>query len=572
MIDPYALLEPLSYIKAIPNEYNGGQGLAKKEVGFVATGVAYDDILENSFQAWAPHYAKSAGYGEWSTGGTLTFKAVAIWVDNAGVQQVTTLVAKDGGTSATANPFEDAMLFGPAVLPKVGSRWFIHGKCVYSVAGYFSHARADYANGEALQYGDPGSIPDPSATPYTNTYTANGDYFGPSFVGGKLARATARVSGDSNVSGVLSNGIADVPDTLTGGIGALNRLLTPNIAVLDVSIPGGTAQENADPAKNVCTDRLMKLGKANKKRVYAVGFNDTLNAGRTSAQVAADIATQAARHGGGDIYLPTLTPKVTSAASNTVPNATAETQRQAENTRRRALPAQVIDLALGVEQGTTGTMQRIAETTDGSHLNTAGAKSSATGSGFDVAAKMGTPAINAGFKYPSGAIYQSLTFADSWNASNIKTFSSADAYSPEHRVNAGILAEDTSASDHQLFKQITATLAAGSYALTIFAKRKVGVRNFRPALVRSDFGASALAAFNLGTGAPILTGNPSGPFTAISASASAVDDYWKCVMNFTINATLTNPYIQLFTADATGNQGYAGDNSSSLNIWGLDVR
>lgn len=569
VVDPYSLLEPISYIKAIPNEYNSGNGLAAKEVGFVATGIAYDDVTDGSFCAAVPHYAKSAGIGEWSTGGTVTFKALCIWIDNSGNLQTTTMVAKDGGPSATGNAFTDVFLYGPAIRPKVGSRWFIHGKCVFSVDGYYSHGRADYANGEALQYGS--SVPDPTTTPYSNTYAGAGDYYGPSFVGGNLLRPTGRVSGDSNTSGVLTSAVADVPDTLHGGIGAANRLLTPNMAVIDVSIPGGTALENADPAKNVCTDRLMKMGKANKKKLYVIGFNDILNNGRSSTQVRDDIATQAARHGEGEVWIGTMLPKVTSQSANTIPNSAAEAVRQAENTRRKAL-ANVIDFATGVEQGAAGTLQRLSDTLDGTHLNTEGNKASVAGSGFDVAVRMGVDAVSAGFKYAAGALYQSLRFDTGWTAQQT-ALTLKQAYSPEHQVTAALVTEDASTNNHAIFSQQTIALVSTTKKVTAFIKRGSGSRNAK-IQIQQNGGSyqSSAAVINLATGALIFKEDTAGTVSGYT-SALTEDGFWK--VEFSIAFGASHPAGSFFyvkMADAAGNDNYAGDNASSIAVWGFDIR
>lgn len=568
-VDPYALFEPISYLKSIPNEYNGGNGLAAKEVGFVAHGVAMDKGLNGTFEVWAPHYAKSAGVGEWSTGGTLTFKCLMVWIDDSGTLRVTSAQAYDGSPAAVAQAFQDAKLKDPLFDPKLGSHFWAYGKCVFSVNGYYSHGRADYANGEALQYG--ASVPDPSTTPYTNTYAGAGDYYGPSFMGGILSRPTGRMSGDSNTSGVLTTAVADTPDTLHGGIGAAGRLFTPNMALIDVSIPGGTAMENADPAKNVCTDRLMKMGKSNKKKIYVVGFNDVLNAGRSSAQVQADIATQSARHGDGDVWLGTMLPKVTSQSANTIPNSAAEAVRQTENTRRKAL-ANVIDFAVGVEQGSTGTLQRLSDTLDGSHLNTAGNKASVAGSGFDVATRMGVAAVSAGFKYSAGALYQSLRFEAGWTAQQA-ALTLKQVYSPEHQVTAALIKEDATSNNHGIFVQQSLALASTTKKVTCFLKRVSGSRNGKVQIQQNGGSyASSHVVVNLSTGALIFKDDTAGTVSGYTSTLTE-DGFWKVEFNVAFGASHpASSFLYVKLTDASGNDTYAGDNTSSIAAWGLDIR
>jgi|GEM_PF-6528921 hypothetical protein len=103
-------LRPLSYIKALGNEYSGGQGLgaASPAVGGTVHGVAYEDITDGSFQLWFPHYGASAGYGECSTGGTATIDASIKWIDATGVQRITVLQTKAGANVASASAFPNA--------------------------------------------------------------------------------------------------------------------------------------------------------------------------------------------------------------------------------------------------------------------------------------------------------------------------------------------------------------------------------------------------------------------------------------------------------------------------------
>lgn len=581
-VDPNALLTPLSYIKVFGNEFNadgGGnpQGTGARESGGVFTGIAYGDIADGSAQAWFAHAGKTASKGEWTTGGIVTVDAVWLWIDNNDTPQVTPMTSALGGPNAQASGFGIAKLFNSAIRPKVGSRYYIHWRAIFTNFGYYSHARADYNNGEALRYGGSGSIAAPSATPYANTYTGAGDYWGPCFVGGNIDMPSFRQSGDSNQSGV-GPPIADTPDLLNGAIGAGARLLLPFMPGIDVSIPGGSAQENVDPAKNTITDMLMKLGRANKKNVYLVGFNDILNMGRTSAQVRDDLAAQQARHGGGSIWHGTLTPKTTSQASNTVPNAGQEAIRQAENTRRRADTASVIDLALDVETvAKDGTWKRPADQIDGTHLSTQGSKNAAANSGFNPATKMGVSPFYPGYDLPAATVYRNKNLAG-WILNAGAARAAQDAYSPEHKLNAAVIRELAADNNHSIVLTSSITgLASTTKEYSVSIARGVGSRHAVVEIGKNGGNYYAMKyAVNLSTGA--ITAAPNEGTVQVTQSAVATldpDGFWRVVIRITYDATMpNNPYLFVRMVDSPTevNPNYVGDNTSTLKIWGFDVK
>lgn len=570
-----AALRPLSYVKAIPNEYNAGAGLGagNKAVGGTCHFVIYDDVADGSFEIRFWHGAASAGQGEWNTGGTMTVACSLIWIDAAGSLQITTL--NGAGSVPSAAPFGETIHRHPGIRPKIGSHAWLNYKATFANSGYYSHGRADYAQGEALQYG--ASVPDyvGATTPYGNSWSGGGDFWGPCFVGwsgGNLSRPCFAISGDSNHSGLYAAGTqSDVPDTLQGGIGSVARLLTPNMAGIDISIPGATASEMSDPTKTIHRDRLIK-GRSNV--LFApLGTNDVIFQGATEATLNANLNTYASRLGIARVFLPTIPPVVTSAASNTVRDAARDPARRSRNASLRAL-GNVLDIAIGVESlGSPGTLQVLGDTIDGTHFNATGNKRAAAGAGFNVATKIpGAAPVDAGFQYAAGPIYQSLRLDDGW-AGQQAALTDRVLYSPEHKLTAATIREDGAAgASHGAFKQLTMALAGTTKTFTFFVKRAAGARNLFFQIQRTDTWGDARSVINLGTGT-VIYNNAHAGFTVNNVTITGYDDYLKVAMSVSFAAGVAaNPYVFFKLADAAGTDGYNGDGTSSIAVWGLDVR
>lgn len=570
-------LRPLSYVKALANEYNGGQGLgsANPAVGGTVHGVAYEDITDGSFQVWFPHYGASAGFGEWSTGGTATIEASIKWIDATGVQRITVLQTKAGANVASAAAFEDAKLYGPTVRPKVGSHFWINFKGNFPNGGYYSHARADYANGEALQYG--ATVPNliGSSTGYGNTWAGGGDFYGPSFIGGKLTRPTFGVSGDSNHSGVLVSGaVCDVPDTLQGGIGSIARLLTPFMAGIDVSVPGGTAFEMSDSTKTVRRDRLLNM---TDNIFYALGTNDMIFNNYTAVQVDGFVEAAKSRHTNKSYFYPTIPAVVTSNVANTVYNATRDPQRRTRNTDLRTRP-NVVDIAVGTESPVTpGTIISLSHSADGTHWNATGNKTAANGANFNVPSKItGASAVNAGVALASGAIYQNKSLTG-WSLGAGTARTAQDVYSPEHKLTAAEIRELSTDPNHNIFITSSLTLASTTKEYSVSIARGTGTRNAVIEIGKNGGNYAALKySINLATGAVARTTGDDGT-AQVHQSMTATQDadgFWRVVIRIAYDATMpANPFLFVRMAnDTAGTTNYTGDNTSTLKIWGYDVR
>lgn len=567
-----ALLRPISYVKAIANEGAGTSplGPSNPQMGGTVHLVFYEDLSDGSFQIHFPHFAASAGVGEWSSGGTMTAEAVVVWIDNNDTQQVTTLTAQGGGSVASAQPFGRAKLYGSGIRGKVGSHGIINYRCVFPNGGYLSHARADYSNGESLSYGP--SIAAPSATPYGNTWAGGGDFYGPCFIGGKCKRPTFGISGDSNHSGVLVSGvICDVPDTLDGGIGSVARHLVKNMAGIDVSVPGATASEMADPAKTAMRDSLL----TQTDFIFpALGTNDMIFNTRTATQVATDIATAKSRQSGKTYFYPTVPAVIVSPSNNTPLQPARDPQRLSRNSSLRSDTATLFDIAVGTEQGTTGTLQDPTDVQDGTHFVAKGNKKAVAGTGFVVSTKIpGASLVNSGFKYPTGALYQSLELSDSWGTQQaVQTVRTR--YSPEHRLTASLLREDAQNAEHTLFKQPTLSYgAAVTRKISFRAKRVSGTRNVMLDLYNSSFSGNARVIIDLGNGSVLQNSGFTGVWTTPTLDSITLDSDGYYVIGASIPAISANdnPFIFLKMTSGSANN-YQGDNTSSIALWGLDIR
>lgn len=554
-----------------PGAYTSGiatESLGQPALGATTHAVAYEDYADNSFQVWYWCGRAPAGSGEIGTGGICSGRASVIWINASGAQQVTRLVGPSGEATVTVADKGLLKFYGPAVHPKVGSHYWLNLDETCSASCVYSHGKADYGNGEGLQYG--ASVPDytGTATKYGNTYSGAADYYGPVFIGGDGSRTTGVIDGDSREAGVLTSVVADLSDNLYGARSEFGRLLLPYMALIDISVPGGTSQEMSIAANTPVRDQLAKMA---QRRFMGLGVNDTIFQGATSAQVASWEATRATRLGLPVTYK-TISPVVTDATHNTVYSATNDPARQAENARRRG-SSDTFDAAGSTESGSTGTFVNLAYTTDGTHLSAAG--DGAANAGYSVTSKIpGAAAFNAGYRYAAGAAYQNLGLTGF--AGQQAAITSTAFYSPEHKLTATVIREDaTASSGHDVYLSSSLALASTTKTFTFFAKRVAGARNveFRVQMAGGSY-SDTRTLVNLGTGAVIYSTSGNSAATLGTVSVTAFDDYYKVAMPVTFTSAMTSgQYLYFYlVSDASGTDTYTGDNTSSIAVWGLDVR
>ncbi|MBO0142244.1 hypothetical protein JZX87_13840 [Agrobacterium sp. Ap1] len=573
------VLRPISYVKAIPNEYNGGAGLGAsgKQVAGHCHFPIMADMSDGSHEVRFWHGGASAGQGEWNTGGTMKTSCSLIWTDTNGALQLTTY----DNIKDTAQGFEETV-HRAAIRPKVGSHAMLTYFAEFTNGGYYSHARADYAQGEALRYAASG-LPNYVGTNsiYTDTYNGAGDFWGPSFFGwsgGDLSIPTAVIGIDSNHAGVLVGGVrSDIPDTLNGAIGSVARILLPFMPCIDISVPGGRAAEMADPSKTVYRDKIGGR-KRGKVLIPVGGTNDVIFNSDSEATLDSNVSAYIGRQGFDLAFLPTIPPVVTSQASNNVYNAGRDTVRRARNTTLRGL-SNVMDIAVGVESvGTPGTLQVLGDTIDGTHFNAQGNKRAAAGAGFNVPAKIpGASAVYVGYDLSAATAYRSKSFSG-WSLSAGAARAAQDVYSPEHKLTAAVIRELAANNDHSIVLTSSITgLASTTKEYSVSIARGTGSRHAVIEIGKNGGNYAAMKyAINLATGATARTTGDDGT-AQVHQSATATldpDGFWRVIIRITYDATMpNNPFLFVrMASDAAGTTSYVGDDTSSLKLWGFDVK
>lgn len=438
----------------------------------------------------------------------------------------------------------------------------------------YAQGQADIAGGDLFQFG--GSAIPLANTP-TNSFASNLAYYGPCSIRSQTTIGSWGICGDSR-NALIFNTTApysDAADNIWGVAGQVGRLVGKRVPLVNVSVPGETAADFAIATQSPVRRTLLK--QARSGGFVMLGTNDIIFQNQASAatktkldQIAADLGWSST-----GIY-GTLDPAVNS--GNTAPRQPdsapnyPETNRRAFNTTVRGLTRR-FDPAASNESGGASSPAGVYASasyvsSDGTHETAAGNQNAADNAGFDVGL-IGSPAIlNAGFAYPSGALYQSLGLADSWGPAQVTpTFSGL--YSPEHRITATVLKEDATASAiHCLIKTPSFAISGATRTFTVFVKRVSGSRNFRMQVQRTNDYAGPSSFFNLGTGAVVYS---DGGATAVAATA--VEDWWKVTMTCAFAAgSNANPYVLLKMTDSGNSDTYNGDNTSSVALWGLDVR
>lgn len=571
---PEVLPNPIASTSAIPNEFNGvtSLGEANTHVGATTHHVVMEDVDNDTFQIWYPNFGATAGRGEWHLNADATGKCSIRWTNSLGQEVITVLTGENGNPEVLARSNGFFKFYGKGVRPLVGSHIYPTFFGIFPRGGLVSHGKADYANGDGLQYGTTLEDRTGTATPYGNTWTGGGDYYGPALIGMIGAkRQTVANDSDSREAGVLGGGGFNAADDLFGSHGEFNRLLQPYMAVLDISIPGATAKEMADPSKTQNRDILARCCSVH---AYGHGVNDMIFNAETPAMVQANAETRIARIGAKAVIYKTISPAVTDQNTNTPFNPGRDANRLVENARRLTLP-KTFDAARGIENpGAPGTVKDLKMTLDGVHNSPYGDKSAVIGSGYDViAAFPGVTRINAGHQFSAGAVYQSLDLA-AFSAVNA-SISRRAIYSPEHKHSGLIIKEGTGSSNWAVLAVAPVALAEKTFVFTIFAKRVTGARNlFFQIQKNGENYADARIAVNLGNGAVnYATGEADGTQTVVKTAVTAGEDWYKVELTVAYIETMpANPYVFVKMCDAAFADTYVGDGSSSIAVWGIDIR
>lgn len=171
-----------------------------------------------------------------------------------------------------------------------------------------------------------------------------------------------------------------------------------------------------------------------------------------------------------------------------------------------------------------------------------------------------------GFLNEAGSTNTQVYSEDISNAAWTKTGTTVNAdvlSSPTGSVTADELVEDGSTGLHIL--QDSASYVSGQpYTYSVFIKRGSGARNVRLSFSNTAFPTNSSADFDLGSGVISLRG--AGLFDAEITPSKVLNGYWRISITSVCNATASAGRT-LFLLSGSSNS-YAGDNSSSLIIWG----
>jgi lysophospholipase L1-like esterase len=485
----------------------------------------------------------NGGAAEVGSGGTLSAMANITYYDHNLGQFVTTplLDRSTGLTSLSAADGEEIDSYANINAQAGDYIWIkIAGVFAGPTGMVYSQKEADINNGELFQFGSSwlnGSTDLASmlATTPTNSYAAGLSHFGPISIRSQTSISSYALAGDSR-----SSGLFDVPNDQYGNIGTAVRLFGKRVPLVNVAVPGDTAQDFAISSQS--SRRQALLQEANSTKVFiALGTNDVIFLGRTASDTLADINVIGAAI--GKTVIPMTLDPATDVSNTSIARPAAETQRKAFNGAVRA-SSQYLDPAIVLEAaGQTGFWASASYEGDGTHeTNTGNQYYADHPAANELTIINNAPVVAAGFSYSTGTAYQSLGFTDSWGTLQA-TLATANLYSPEHKKTAALITEDNSTNSHGAYKQPSLTLANTTRIATIFAKRVTGSRNLFLQIQRSDTFTDGRAAVNLGTGGLIYSSGSSG-ITVNSTTITQVGDYWKVVLSLTFSSGVaSNPYV-----------------------------
>jgi hypothetical protein len=187
-----------------------------------------------------------------------------------------------------------------------------------------------------------------------------------------------------------------------------------------------------------------------------------------------------------------------------------------------------------------------------------------TGAGLAVLGASCTP-ISA----PTGGIYDNATLA---GGSTINASVAINQVtSPDCTVDASTIAENSNTGDHQSQFAVTHSFTATTYTTSVYAKYGVGARNITIQTYDNSFTYYFFWNFSL-SDCTALTGSYGlNGFSSITSSATVVGSWCK-ISTSAIGVVSSAYYIRVKMLSPPSTNSYAGDGSSTLDVWGLDLR
>ncbi len=170
--------------------------------------------------------------------------------------------------------------------------------------------------------------------------------------------------------------------------------------------------------------------------------------------------------------------------------------------------------------------------------------------------------------------YNLLTYSEElnnaiWGKTNATVTANA-AVAPDGTTTADNLVE---AADvglvHYTEQSVTKVASSITYTASIFVKRASGTRNLQIRVDAGSLANSVICAFDLGA----VTANPvssAGTFTSVSTSITALSNEWYRCVSVVITGSETTVRARATLLNGTS-EGYNGDGTSSLSIWGAQL-
>ena len=128
--------------------------------------------------------------------------------------------------------------------------------------------------------------------------------------------------------------------------------------------------------------------------------------------------------------------------------------------------------------------------------------------------------------------------------------------------------ETSSSTTHLVYQQLTGGDSPNSTACTISAFAKPGLNRTHFVLTEGNT-LSATAVFDVANGTVTSTVGTGSPQAKISGPYG--DGWYRCVLRYTTTASQSYVNIQLGVAQNGTTVSYAGDGSSSIAVWGVQI-
>jgi hypothetical protein len=175
-------------------------------------------------------------------------------------------------------------------------------------------------------------------------------------------------------------------------------------------------------------------------------------------------------------------------------------------------------------------------------------------------------------KAEENLLLQSQDITTSWSTEGVTRTADTNT-APDGTATADTLTETTTTSAHRIDQAVS---TSGTLTLSVFAKLGSGTR-FLTIGVSRDLTHNSSATFDLSLGTNTQTQVNGGIYSSLSATITAVaQGFYRCTLTVTTDtATLVRVGLNNTGTPTTGNRGfgvsYAGDNTSSLILWGAQL-